>query len=116
MEAAKKSLKAAQSREKEAKKQADLTKKKNQEERAVLSSIGGNLVSQFRPEKSPLKKEISGLRKEASKFISTYKKTRPKDAKQMERVSKHSWPSRATHPLDTLSLSTSTVLTRHHGF
>ena len=88
LEAAKKSLKAAQSREKEAKKQADLTKKKNQEERAVLSSIGGNLVSQFRPEKSPLKKEISGLRKEASKFISTYKKTRPKDAKQMEKVSK----------------------------
>lgn len=88
LEAAKKNLKAAQNREKESKKQADLTKKKNQEERAVLSSIGANLAAQFRPEKSPLNKEISGLRKEASKFISTYKKSRPKDAKQMEKVSK----------------------------
>lgn len=88
LEAAKKNLKAAQNREKESKKQADLTKKKNQEERAVLSSIGNSLTAQFKPEKSPLSKEITGLRKEASKFISTYKKSRPKDAKQMEKVSK----------------------------
>ncbi len=95
LDAAKKNLataKKTQTTSKEtAKKQAEITKNSNKDRRSLLSGFNSGISgtnSQFGRQASPLQNSLSGLRKEASTFISTYKKTRPKEAKAMEKVSK----------------------------
>lgn len=81
--------KKAQTSSKDAlKKQQEITKNANKDKRAVLTGFRNDVNNQFGYQKSPLQANIAGLRKEASTFISTYKKTRPKEAKAMEKVSK----------------------------
>ena len=81
--------KKAQTSSKDAlKKQQEITNNASKDKRAVLTGFRNDVNNQFGNQKSPLQSSIAGLRKEASSFISTYKKTRPKEAKAMEKVSK----------------------------
>lgn len=91
LEAAKKALATAKKNQTaakdKAKKEAEITKNARKDKGAVLSNFRGDIATQFGPAKSPLQSSIAGLRKEAREFTNTYKKTRPKEAKAMAKVS-----------------------------
>lgn len=70
------------------KKQQEITKNARKDKGSIVSNFRGDIASQFGPQKSPLQTNIAGLRADARKFINTYSKSRPKEAKAMEKVSK----------------------------
>lgn len=80
---------AAKKKLEEAKKQADITKTMNQDIRDFTKSLTNGLDSTFnRNRGSEGQKAIYSLRDEAKTFISSFKKTRPKEAKRMETFNK----------------------------